>query len=65
LEEFKKSEMLDEENKWYCSKCKDHVQAIKALEIYRSPPILVVSLKRFKNGKQKFSMYGSGGGGKL
>ena len=25
LEEFKKSEMLDEENKWYCPKCKDHV----------------------------------------
>jgi ubiquitin C-terminal hydrolase len=25
LEEFKKPEMLDEDNKWYCPKCKDHV----------------------------------------
>lgn len=23
--EFKKSEILDEQNKWYCNKCKDHV----------------------------------------
>ena len=27
--EFKKEEMLDEDNKWYCNKCKDHVQATK------------------------------------
>jgi len=63
LEEFKTSEMLDEDNKWFCSKCKEHVQATKQLEIYRTPPVLVVSLKRFKGGKQKFSMYGGGGGG--
>lgn len=25
LEEFKKSEILDEDNKWYCGKCKEHV----------------------------------------
>jgi hypothetical protein len=25
LREFKQSEVLDEENMWYCSKCKDHV----------------------------------------
>ena len=64
LEEFKKSEQLDEDNKWYCSKCKEHVQATKSLEIYKTPPVLIISLKRFKAGKQKFSMYG-GGGGKL
>jgi len=23
--EFKKSEILDEDNMWYCNKCKDHV----------------------------------------
>jgi ubiquitin carboxyl-terminal hydrolase 4/11/15 len=50
--------LLDEENKWYCTKCKDHVQATKKLEIYRPPSILVVSLKRFKGGKK--SMYGYG-----
>jgi ubiquitin C-terminal hydrolase len=51
LEEFKKSEVLDEDNKWFCSKCKEHVQASKSLEIYRVPPVLVISLKRFKVGK--------------
>jgi hypothetical protein len=25
FEEFKKSEMLDENNKWYCGRCKEHV----------------------------------------
>jgi hypothetical protein len=25
LEEFKKPELLDEDNKWYCSNCKTHV----------------------------------------
>mgnify|MGYP002633380866 CR=1 FL=1 len=25
FDEFKKSEMLDENNMWYCNKCKDHV----------------------------------------
>lgn len=46
--EFKKSEILDEQNKWYCNKCKDHVQATKILEIYKAPPIFVINLKRFK-----------------
>ena len=25
FDEFKKSEMLDENNMWYCNKCKEHV----------------------------------------
>ena len=48
FEEFKKPEILDEQNMWYCNKCKTHVQATKKIEIYKVPPILVVSLKRFK-----------------
>ena len=48
FDEFRKSEMLDENNMWYCNKCKEHVQANKTLEIYRAPPILIVNLKRFK-----------------
>lgn len=62
LLEFKQPEMLDEDNKWYCGgKCKTHVQATKQLEIYRPPPVLVISLKRFKTGRNKMSMYGGGG----
>lgn len=55
--EFSKPEILDEDNLWYCNKCKEHVQATKQLEIYRAPPILVVSLKRFKTSRSS-SRYG-------
>jgi len=67
FEEFKKPEILDADNMWYCNKCKAHVQATKKIEIYKVPPIMVVSLKRFKQEKQRntgfFSMYSGGGGG--
>ena len=63
LEEFEKPELLDEENKWYCPKCKEHVQAMKTLQIYKAPLVLVINLKRFKHGKRQ-SLYG-GGNGKL
>lgn len=45
---FTKPERLDEQNMWYCSRCKDHVQAMKTMEIWRVPNILVVHLKRFE-----------------
>lgn len=48
FEEFRKPEMLDDDNKWYCNKCKDHVRATKQMEIFKAPPILIVNLKRFK-----------------
>jgi len=60
LREFKKPELLDEDNKWYCNKCKDHVQATKTLEIYKVPPVMIVSLKRFRTGRSRF-----GGGQKI
>ena len=48
FEEFRKPEMLDDDNKWYCNKCQDHVRATKQMEIFKAPPILIVNLKRFK-----------------
>ena len=45
---FIKPERLDERNMWYCSKCKDHVRAMKTMELWRLPDILVVHLKRFE-----------------
>jgi ubiquitin carboxyl-terminal hydrolase 4/11/15 len=45
---FTHSERLDEDNKWYCSKCNDHVRAEKAMSLWRLPNILVVHLKRFE-----------------
>jgi hypothetical protein len=61
--EFRKEELLDEDNKWYCNKCKDFVQATKQMEIFRAPPNIVISLKRFKTGKQQHRLMGMFGGG--
>lgn len=44
---FTKSEKIDGENQWYCSKCKAHRSAVKTLEIWSLPPILLFHLKRF------------------
>mmetsp|Transcript_13296 Transcript_13296/g.22576 ORF Transcript_13296/g.22576 Transcript_13296/m.22576 type:complete len:204 (-) Transcript_13296:215-826(-) len=62
FDEFKKTELLDEDNMWYCNKCKEHVQATKKLELYKIPPIMVVNLKRFKHQKQSRSYLGMGMG---
>uniref|UniRef100_A0A6S8PAR9 ubiquitinyl hydrolase 1 n=1 Tax=Amphora coffeiformis TaxID=265554 RepID=A0A6S8PAR9_9STRA len=45
---FIKPERLDNRNMWYCSKCKDHVRAMKTMELWRLPDVLVVHLKRFE-----------------
>lgn len=45
--ETSKSEILSEENAWYCGRCKELRRATKTLEIWSVPDILVVHLKRF------------------
>jgi hypothetical protein len=50
-----KKEKLDENNLWYCSQCKEHRQAIKQLQIYKLPRILIIQLKRFKNNGYFFN----------
>eukprot|EP00891_Asterochloris_glomerata_P002915 jgi/Astpho2/2915/e_gw1.00050.93.1_t len=44
---YQTPEQLDKDNEWYCSKCKEHVQATKKLDIWSLPEVLVVHLKRF------------------
>lgn len=51
LEEFNNPHDLDEDNMWYCWRCKEHVVATKYLQIYRLPPCMIISLKRFKSVK--------------
>ncbi|XP_022251040.1 ubiquitin carboxyl-terminal hydrolase 32-like [Limulus polyphemus] len=53
LDAFTKEEHLGEEEKYYCSKCKQHQLASKKLQIWRLPPVLIIHLKRFQlmNGK--------------
>ena len=48
FESFRTQEKLEKENAWYCPKCSKHQEAYKKMEIYRSPNILIVQLKRFK-----------------
>ncbi|XP_026279470.1 ubiquitin carboxyl-terminal hydrolase 32 isoform X3 [Frankliniella occidentalis] len=48
LEAFTKEEHLADDEKYYCSKCRDHQLASKKLQIWRLPPILIVHLKRFQ-----------------
>ena len=45
---MQKTEKLGKGDEWYCSTCKEHVEATKTIEIYRSPPVLVLQLNRFK-----------------
>lgn len=52
LREFKQSEQLDEDNMWYCNKCKEHVRATKTLELFKVPRILIISLKRFRKSSK-------------
>ena len=62
LKAFKQSEILDEDNMWYCNKCKEHVQATKTLELFRVPRVMIISLKRFKQSKNsRWAGMGFGG----
>lgn len=53
LRAFTKEEELGEDEKYYCSKCKEHRLAAKKLDIWKLPPILIIHLKRFQfvNGR--------------
>lgn len=48
FDQFKKEEKLERENTWYCNVCKNQQEALKKMEIYRAPRILIIQLKRFK-----------------
>ncbi|GMS95348.1 hypothetical protein PENTCL1PPCAC_17523, partial [Pristionchus entomophagus] len=45
---FTKEEQLAEQDSWYCPQCKEHVRAMKKLDIWKLPQILIVHLKRFQ-----------------
>lgn len=51
LKYFAKDETLNGDEKWYCSKCKDHVVALKKMEIYNAPNFLIIHLKRFSHSR--------------
>ncbi|KAF7719981.1 Ubiquitin carboxyl-terminal hydrolase [Penicillium ucsense] len=47
LDEFSREETLSEDDAWYCPRCKAHRQASKKFELWTTPDILVIHLKRF------------------
>jgi ubiquitin carboxyl-terminal hydrolase 8 len=48
LDDFVRPECLDENNLWYCSRCRNHVHATKTIELWRLPNVLILQLKRFE-----------------
>ena len=42
-------ELLDENNEWFCENCKKKQRAKKKLEIYNTPKILIIQIKRFSH----------------
>ena len=47
LKLYLQEERLTGDNKWYCEKCKKHVDATKKIDLWILPPILIIHLKRF------------------
>ena len=47
IEKYCQMEQLEETEMWYCNRCQKHVRAWKQFDLYRTPPILIVHLKRF------------------
>lgn len=47
LDEFGKPEILSEGDAWHCPRCKEHRRASKKFELWKSPDILIIHLKRF------------------
>ncbi|KIK61734.1 hypothetical protein GYMLUDRAFT_243413 [Collybiopsis luxurians FD-317 M1] len=51
LDEFTKEEQLGADDLWYCPQCKKHQQATKKFDLWSTPDVLVVHLKRFSNSR--------------
>ena len=57
LNYFTQNEVLSGDDQWYCNKCKEHQNASKKMEVYNTPNILVIHLKRFSHTRN--SMFGT------
>ena len=48
LNKFVEREQLNTEETLYCSQCKQHLAPVKKLDLYATPDILIIQLKRFQ-----------------
>ncbi|KAH6712208.1 ubiquitin carboxyl-terminal hydrolase-like protein [Leptodontidium sp. MPI-SDFR-AT-0119] len=53
LDEFGKEEILSEMDTWYCPRCKEHKRASKKFELWKTPDILIMHLKRFSSSQYR------------
>lgn len=61
-----REEVLGDDDKWHCPKCKEFVRATKKFYVWSLPEILIIHLKRFSIKMDKrFSKYGFGSREKL
>ncbi|KAI1768852.1 UCH-domain-containing protein [Hypoxylon sp. FL1150] len=49
LDEFEREEILSEQDMWFCPRCKEHRRASKKFDIWKTPDILIIHLKRFSS----------------
>eukprot|EP00741_Cyanophora_paradoxa_P015306 tig00000194_g14775.t1 len=52
---FSEKETLGEEDMWYCSTCKEHVQATKQINVWKVPDVLILHFKRFSWGSSRYT----------
>eukprot|EP00003_Mantamonas_plastica_P003980 TRINITY_DN1312_c0_g1_i3.p1 TRINITY_DN1312_c0_g1~~TRINITY_DN1312_c0_g1_i3.p1 ORF type:complete len:510 (-),score=184.79 TRINITY_DN1312_c0_g1_i3:650-2179(-) len=48
IKKFMTKEKLGKDDMWYCSSCKEHRQATKKFDIWSTPEVLIIQLKRFR-----------------
>ncbi|KAI1098207.1 UCH-domain-containing protein [Jackrogersella minutella] len=49
LNEFEREEILSEQDMWYCPRCQEHRRASKKFDLWKTPDILIIHLKRFSS----------------
>jgi ubiquitin carboxyl-terminal hydrolase 8 len=49
LDDYTKTEKLDDDNKFHCSKCSKKVDSEKRLTLWNTPAYLIIQLKRFRS----------------
>ena len=57
LEKFREEEILDNDNKWSCERCKQKQKAKRKMQIYNTSPYLIIQLKRFNYSNNIFTRF--------